>query len=101
MKCITRGVWPALALLLTACAPLQSAPVQEMSDARQALAAAQAVGAERHASAVYRRAVELMRHAERSLSDGAYTSARRYAIDARLAAVRARESAAIRHGAEP
>lgn len=83
-----RGGRLLLAGLLTACS---SAPVQEMSDARQALAGAAALGAERYATGAFLEAQTLLRQAETSLAGGAYASAKRQAIDARSAAVLARE----------
>jgi hypothetical protein len=67
--------------------------VQEVSDARQALSAAEAAGAERYSPEAFQRAQTLLREAETRLSRGAYFDARRYAVDARFEAIRARESA--------
>lgn len=75
---------------LTACA---SAPVQEMSDARQAIQAAHAAGAERVARETLLSARSLLEQAERELESGHYREARRNAIGARTQAVLAREQA--------
>ena len=75
---------------LAACA---SAPVQEMSDARQALNAATAADAARYSPEQYDRAKALLRQAENRLKNGAYNAAKRYAVDARFEAMRAREAA--------
>ena len=80
----------AVLAVLAACA---SAPVQEMSDARQALSAAAAADAERYSPEQYDRAKALLRQAESRLNNGAYNAAKRYAVDARFEAMRAREAA--------
>ncbi|HFD79940.1 MAG TPA: DUF4398 domain-containing protein [Gammaproteobacteria bacterium] len=79
-----------LVLTVTACG---HAPVQEMSDARQALEAAQAAGAPEHASEQYREAQALLRSAESQLNQGRYREARQTAARARDEAIRAREIA--------
>jgi hypothetical protein len=76
--------------LLAACA---SAPVQEMSDARQAIQAAHAAGAERVAQETLDTARTLLEQAERELESGHYREARRNALGARAQAVLAREQA--------
>lgn len=78
-------------LALAACAT--APPVQEMSDARQAIRAAEAVGAARRSPDSLLAAQRLLQEAQTQLEAGAYTSARRYALDARDAAIRAREVA--------
>ena len=76
------------ALLVHGCA---TAPVQEMSDARQALDAAEtaAVASEPPGELLVGR--ELLQRAEESLERGDYEQARALAIDARQAAVTAGE----------
>lgn len=64
---------------LTACV---SAPVQEMSDARQAIKAARDAGAERLAPHELGEARALLQQAESSLQRRAYREARRNAIAA-------------------
>jgi len=77
-----------LALLLApGCAV--SPPVQEMSDARQAIRAAESAGADSRLADA-RRLLEL---AQSSLEAGAYGEARHRALDAREAALRARDDA--------
>ncbi|MFZ1643578.1 MAG: DUF4398 domain-containing protein [Candidatus Contendobacter sp.] len=78
-------------LALTACA---TAPVQEMSDARQAIYSAEAAGAARRSADTLLTAQRLLREAQGHLEAGAYDDARRYARDARDEAVKAREHAA-------
>ena len=68
------------ALALAACA---GAPVQEMSNARQAIRAARDAGAERTAPQKLNEAEALLIRAEDSLERRAYREARRNAIAAR------------------
>jgi hypothetical protein len=68
------------ALALAACA---GAPVQEMSNARQAIRAAREAGAERMAPQKLNEAEALLNRAEDSLERRAYREARRNAIAAR------------------
>lgn len=82
-------------LVLASCA---SAPVQEMSDARQALRAAENAGAPVYSTEDYESAKALLDSAEQSLESHDYDSARQQATDARELAIRARENASIRRG---
>ena len=66
-------------------------PVQEMSDARQAIQSAEKVGAELYTPSQLYGARILMEKAQSKLELGAYDDARRYALDARDEAIRARE----------
>lgn len=68
------------ALALAACS---GAPVQEMSNARQAIRAARDAGAERSAPQKLNEAEALLNRAEDSLERRAYREARRNAIAAR------------------
>jgi hypothetical protein len=68
------------ALALAACA---GAPVQEMSNARQAIRAARDAGAEKMAPQKLNEAETLLNRAEDSLERRAYREARRNAIAAR------------------
>lgn len=79
-----------IVFMLVACA---SAPVQEMSDARQAIQAAHAAGAERAARETLYSARSLLEQAERELESGRFREARRNALGARAQAVLAREQA--------
>jgi hypothetical protein len=79
-----------IVFMLVACA---SAPVQEMSDARQAIQAAHAAGAERAARETLSSARSLLEQAERELESGRFREARRNALGARAQAVLAREQA--------
>ena len=82
--------WQLLPLLLlvvvTGCA---TAPVQEMSDARQAIAAAEEAGAAEHAPDSLSAARQALAEAERSLQTRSYGVARSQAINAKAKAVEA------------
>jgi PBP1b-binding outer membrane lipoprotein LpoB len=80
----------AVALLLGACAP---APVQEMSEARQAIEAARAAGAQQLARPQFEEANELLHSAQQLLNDRRFRDARRSASQARDVAIQARETA--------
>ena len=81
--------------LLGACA---SAPVQEMSDARQAIRAAQNAGASQKASGKLESAQALLSAAEKSLQKRLYRAAKRDAVAARNEAVEAMQVAAGQDG---
>ncbi|GMQ88763.1 MAG: hypothetical protein BMS9Abin09_0199 [Gammaproteobacteria bacterium] len=88
---LLRWLFIMLALVLgVACG---SAPVQEMSEARQAIDAARVAGAEQHAAEQYSKAQTLLKDAEQLLNDRHFRKARLSAADARDEAVRARETA--------
>lgn len=80
-----------LILVLAACAT--PPPVQEMSDARQAIHSAEAVGAAQRSPESLTAAQSLLYKAQMYLETGAYDDARRYALDARVQAIKARETA--------
>jgi len=61
-------------------------PVQEMSDARQAIAAAKEAGAEEYAPDEFRAAEAFLDSAQRNLSERAYAQARRDALHAKTIA---------------
>ena len=81
-----RAVAIAAAVLVGAC---QSAPVQEMSDARQAISVAQEAGAEQHAASLMQLAVDRLQTAERFLSEHQYAQARQDAVSAKKTALEA------------
>lgn len=89
-----------LTLLLSvgACA---SAPVQEMSDARQAIRAAEEAGASEAPSYPLQQARQLLEQAQSELEAGAYLSARRLAQAARDQATLARQVASGRQVPPP
>ncbi len=68
-------------------------PVQEMSDARQAIKAADDVGADHHAATTLQSAQDAMALASRSLDSGDYEQARMAASVAKALAILAREQA--------
>ena len=81
-----------LGVLLLAAGCETSPPVQEMSDARQAIAAAREAGAARHAGDELARAEALLDGAEEYLelgTSGAYWQAKRNAISAKEVAFEA------------
>ena len=84
-------------IVLVSVTGLQSAcsraPVQEMSNARQAIQAAREVGAARLSPGLLNHAVLLLERARKQLESGEYRRARKNAISARKEAVRAREKA--------
>ena len=65
----------------------ESMPVQEMSDARQAIMAAREAGAEEHAAEVLLEAEESLESAEKYLNSRNYGVARREAIEAKTKAI--------------
>jgi len=66
-----------------------SPPVQEMSDARQAIAVARDAGAERAAASELQEAEALLDSARRNLNERLYTQARRDALSAKRRALEA------------
>ena len=70
-----------------------SAPVQEMSEARQAIEAARVAGAEEFATGPYLKAQAHLRTAEEMLDDRRFNKARESAAQARDEAITARETA--------
>jgi 3-deoxy-D-manno-octulosonic-acid transferase len=78
-----------LACLLLTLAACAGAPVQEMSDARQAIRAAQAAGAVERAPDQLGRAQSLIDEAQRQLQRHEYGEAQRNALEAREEAVKA------------
>ncbi len=74
------------ALAVVAC---QSAPVQEMSDARQAISVASKAGAEQHAAGQLNMALSYLQSAEQLLSERRYSQARQEALSAKNSAIEA------------
>ena len=83
-----RIVSVSLLMVVSACA---GAPVQEMSDARQAVRAAQAAGAEERAPAELAEARRLIDHAQQQLQRHEYRLAGDTAVEARKMALDALE----------
>ncbi len=90
-----------LSMLVFVFGACTSAPVQEMSDARQAIQAAHAAGADTLAEDSIRSARSLLQQAEQELDSGHFRKARRTALDARSQAMQAREQAEQRELAAP
>ena len=76
-----------LLAVLAAMAGCQSAPVQEMSDARQAIAVAKEAGAAEHAASDLEAAEDYLSDAEQSLGDRHYAQARDEAVQAKARAL--------------
>ncbi len=85
--------WISAVLLSVLVAACGTAPVQEMSEARQAIAAARAVGARDYATEQYNKAESLLKNAEHMLNSRNYSKARQSANEARDEAIQARETA--------
>ncbi len=77
------------AVLMMALSGCAGAPVQQMSDARQAINAARAAGAAEHAPEPLAQASELLANAEQALQRHDYRTARRQAEEAHAHAVTA------------
>lgn len=86
-----------LALWCVGAAGCAGAPVQEMSNARQAINAARDAGAEHVAPQEFSEARSLLEQAETSLQKGAYGAARRSAVAAKI---KAGEALGAAHSAE-
>lgn len=80
-----RGLLISVLLFAAACGT--SPPVQEMSDARQAIAAAKEAGAAQSAAEDLRAAEAFLDSAQRKLSERAYEQARRDALQAKSRAL--------------
>ncbi len=82
---VARGLLIALVCMVAGCGT--SPPVQEMSDARQAIAAAKEAGAEQFAAENLRAAEAFLDSAQRKLAERAYAQARRDAMLAKAKAL--------------
>ena len=80
-----------LLLFLTGCATTY--PVQEMSNARQTLQAAEAVNAQEYAKTQFQEAKRLLDLATSKLEEGDYLLAKEYAVAAKQLAIKARMEA--------
>lgn len=78
-----------IALVLGACSI--SAPVQEMSNARQSIRAAKEVNAEELAADILAEAKQRLKSAMRELDAGEYEKARLLAVEAKHLALKARQ----------
>jgi len=84
-----------LALWLSACG---SFPVQEMSDARQAINAARTVDIKGKSNQLFLDAYNLLKSAEFALENGDYEKARALAVTARQKAMASRKKAINNNG---
>lgn len=88
MAFTANAAWRCLLLvslgLLVAC---QSAPVQEMSDARMAIAVAKDAGADKYAVDQMQTAEDYLNQAEQHLAEKEYSQARRDALHAKRSAM--------------
>lgn len=91
LKKITVTLLAISAYALGAC--VTAPPVQEMSDARQAIQAAEAVGASAKAPERFIQAQESIEQAESALQSGDYRKAREQAVRAKHNALEARTRA--------
>jgi len=80
-----------LSMILTACAT--SAPVQEMSNARQSIRAAKEANAEKLAKILLSEAQKRLQSATQELEAGEYERARALAVEATHLALKARQLA--------
>ena len=84
MSHFVRAAVLAALLALAAC---QSAPVQEMSDARQAISVAKKAGAETHAPSDLQAAMNYLESAENFIGQRQYAKARADAVSAKASAL--------------
>lgn len=70
-----------------------SVPVQEMSDARQAIRAAQNEGVSSQTSSEFAEALQLIKFAQKKMESGEYQKARMNALSAKQKALDARQKA--------
>lgn len=87
---LSKPSWWLVAGLLFLGACESAPPVQEMSDARQAIEVAREAGAEAHARIQLNEALEFLAEAERELTAAEYARARRSAVQAKAKALEAR-----------
>lgn len=86
-----RGIFLLLLVVIAGCET--GPPVQEMSDARQAIAVARQAGAAKLAPDELRAAETYLSSAQRKLSERAYAQARSDAVEAKNQAIMALENA--------
>lgn len=88
-KTATVFIYFALLMVLVSCA---SAPVQEMSDARQAIQAAKEGGTSVDSQTSITKAESLLKEAEAALENGEYKKAKLTATEARNEAIKAQQA---------
>ena len=85
-------ICPVVVFVFMACS---SAPVQEMSDARQAIQAAKSVGADENSQSNLVQAKKFLKKAEQALHIGEYKKARVNALAAKQEAIQAQQFATL------
>ena len=98
MSHFLRAVGLASALVFAGC---QSAPVQEMSDARQAISVAKKAGAAEHAPNDLKAAMEYLQSAESFIGQRQYDMARRDAVNAKVSALNALQASSNKDAETP
>ncbi len=91
--------WLLAMIAIAGCAV--SAPVQEMSNARQTIQAAKEAGANQYAPELLSIAEKLLDRAARKLQEGDYHVARNFAVEAQQQAMQARQKAVDKSGNRP
>lgn len=84
MSHFVRAFMLAMVLVVAGC---QSAPVQEMSDARQAISVAKKAGAEQHAPGDLKAAMDYLQSAQSFIGARDYEMARQDAVNAKASAL--------------
>ena len=84
MSYFLRSIVLTALLIVAGC---QTAPVQEMSDARQAISVAKKAGAEKLAPVDLNAALDYLRSAESFINQRQYDNARREAVNAKASAL--------------
>lgn len=90
-----------LGALLAVAACQTTPPVQEMSDARQAISAAEDAGAVEKAASEYAAAVEYLKKAETALNHREYARARHDAMQAKDRAIQALQRSELEQESNP
>jgi hypothetical protein len=94
-----RSAWLGLLLAVAACQT--TPPVQEMSDARQAISAAEDAGAADKAGSEYEAAVGFLKKAETALNNREYARARHDALQAKNKALEALQRSEVEQEPKP
>jgi hypothetical protein len=93
---VAQKLWlsiPAVALVITLISCAINPPVQEMSNARQAIQSAYEVKAQTYAPTQLKEAEQSLEQATTALDSGDYISAKEFAIAAQQQAIKARQQA--------
>ena len=98
MSHFLRVVGLVAVLTLAGC---QSAPVQEMSDARQAISVAKKAGAAEYAPSDLKAAMDYLQSAESFIGQRQYDMARRDAVNAKVSALNALQVSSSKEPEQP